>query len=136
MISSRNFYKILNNMFNTSMWHDGRMNNLEYVWIPFSFVLYCDLWIFLRAPTKNEIQRQNYHSSQAIIMVHITYSHGPNGIEDRRVIFKEYHFYISDNSCYDLHYVLHCFRMFYDHLKERYIYMDQHWISLYGCVGQ
>ena len=57
-------------------------------------------------------------------MVHITYMHGPNSSEEQREILKEYHFYISDDRFHGFHYVLHCFIMFYDHLKGRNIQMD------------
>jgi hypothetical protein len=61
-------------------------------------------------------------------MVHITYRHGPDSNEENRVILKECHFYISDDRCHDLAYVQHCFQLFYNHLKEKNIQMDQHWI--------
>ena len=37
---------------------------------------------------------------------------------------------------HDMHYVEHCFRIFYDQLKEGDIHMDQHWIWSDGCAGQ
>ena len=85
---------------------------------------------------QNEIQSQYYHSKQVSLLVHITYRHGPNNSEEHREILKEYHFYISDDRCHDLFYVCHCFLMFYNHLKERNIQMDKHWIWSDGCTGQ
>ena len=46
---------------------------------------------------KNEIQSQYYHSEKVSIMLHITYQHGPDSNEEKRVILKESHFYISDD---------------------------------------
>ena len=46
---------------------------------------------------QNEIQSQYYHSEQVIIMVHITYRHGKDSNEEKHVILKESHFYISDD---------------------------------------
>ena len=73
---------------------------------------------------QNEIQSQYYHSDQVNIMVHITYRHGPESSINNMIIQKETHFYISDDICHDLHYVQHCFRIFYDQLKEGDIQMD------------
>ena len=38
---------------------------------------------------QNEIQSQYYHSEQVSIMVHITYRHGKDSNEDKRVILKD-----------------------------------------------
>ena len=38
---------------------------------------------------QNEIQSQYYHSEQVSIMVHITYRHGLDSNEEKRVIVKE-----------------------------------------------
>ena len=46
---------------------------------------------------QNEIQSQYYHSEQVSIMVHITYQHGQDSNEEKRVILKESQFYISDD---------------------------------------
>jgi hypothetical protein len=43
---------------------------------------------------QNEIQIQYYHLEQVNIMVHITYTHGPDSNEQNIVILKEYHFFI------------------------------------------
>ena len=85
---------------------------------------------------KNQIQSQYYHLEQVNIMVHITYKHGTDSNEQNKVILKEYHFYISDDWCHDLAYVQHCFQLLYNHLKEKNIHMDQHWIWSDGCGGQ
>ena len=58
---------------------------------------------------QDEIQSQYYHLEQVSIMVHITYRHGPDSTEDNQVIFKESHFYISDDRNHNFHYVQHCF---------------------------
>jgi len=65
----------------------------------------------------------------------MAYSHGPDSSEDRRIILKEYKLYVSDNRFHDLHYVQHLLQTFYNHLKERDIQVDQHWICSYYCVG-
>ena len=49
-------------------------------------------------------------------MVHITYRHGLDSNEEKCVILKESHFYISDDRTHDIHYVQHCFKLFYDHV--------------------
>ena len=46
---------------------------------------------------QNEIQSQYDHSDQVSIMVHITYRHGADSTEEKRVILKEYQFNISDD---------------------------------------
>ena len=69
----------------------------------------------------NEIQSQYYHSDHVIIMVHITYRHGVDSTEEKRVILKEYHFYICDDRCYDLSFVQHSFQLFYKHLEDNNI---------------
>ena len=37
---------------------------------------------------QNEIQSQYYHLDQVSIMAHITYKHGPDSNEEKRVILK------------------------------------------------
>ena len=69
-------------------------------------------------------------------MVHITYRHGPKSSINNMIIYKETKFYISDDRCHDLHYVQHCFQIFYDQLKEGDIHMDQHLIWSDGCAVQ
>ena len=61
---------------------------------------------------KNEIQSQYYHSYQVNIMVHTTYRHGANSTEEKMVILKEYHFYISDDRCHDLPFLQRIFQLF------------------------
>ena len=56
---------------------------------------------------QNEIQIQYYHSNQVNIMVHVTCRHGADSTEEKRVILKEYHFYISHDTCHDLDFVQH-----------------------------
>ena len=73
---------------------------------------------------QNEIQSQYYHSDQVNIMVHITYRHGENNTEKKRVILKDYHFYISDGRCHDLDFVQHSFQFFYKHLEDKNIHME------------
>ena len=68
---------------------------------------------------QNEIQSQYYHSNQVSIMVHMTYTHGPESRINNRIMHKETKIYISDDRCHDLHYVQHYFQIFYDQLKER-----------------
>ena len=56
-------------------------------------------------------------------MVDVFYRHaqldldGVQSIVQARVIKKEYHFYISDDKEYDIHYVEHCFNMLFAYLK-------------------
>jgi hypothetical protein len=61
-------------------------------------------------------------------MVHITYRHGSDSNEENKVILKKYHFYISDDQCHDLTYVHNLFNLYYNHLNEKNIHMDRHWI--------
>ena len=65
-------------------------------------------------------------------MIHITYKHGADSTEEKRVILKEYHFYISDDRCHDLDFVQHNFQLFYKHLEDNNIHMEQHCIWL--CI--
>ena len=85
---------------------------------------------------QNEIQSQYYHSDQVNIIVHITYRHGADSTKENKVILKEYHFYISDDRCHDLAFVQHSFQLFYKHMEDNNIQMEQHWIWSDGCVGQ
>jgi len=85
---------------------------------------------------QNEIQSQYYHSEQVSIMVHITYRHGPDSTEEKRVIVKESHFYISDDRTHDIHYMQHCFKLFYDHVIAMDIPFYRHLIWSDGCAGQ
>ena len=85
----------------------------------------------------NEIQSQYYHSYQVNIMVYITYRHGEDSYtKEKRVILKEYHFYISDDRCHGLDFVQHSFQLFYKHLEDNNIQMEQHWIWSHDCAGQ
>ena len=54
-------------------------------------------------------------------MVHITYIHGEDSTEEKMVILKEYHFYISDDRCHDLDFVQHKFQLLYKHLEDNNI---------------
>ena len=67
-------------------------------------------------------------------MVHITYIHGVDTTEEKRIILKEYHFYISDDMCHDLDFVQHIFQFFYNNVKDNNIQMEQHWIWSDGCT--
>ena len=49
-------------------------------------------------------------------MVHITYRHGLDSNEEKHVILKESHFYISDDRTHDIHYMQHCFKLLYDNV--------------------
>ena len=77
---------------------------------------------------QNEIQSQYYHSEKVSIMLHIRYRHGPNSNEDKRVILKEIHFYISDDHTHDIHYVQQYFKLFYDHVIAMDIPFYHHFI--------
>ena len=54
-------------------------------------------------------------------MVHNTYRHGADNTEEKRVILKEYYFYISDDRCHDLDFVQNGFQLLYNHLKDKNI---------------
>ena len=69
-------------------------------------------------------------------MVHITYRHGPDNNEEKRVILKESHFYISDDWTHGIHYVQHCFKLFYDHVIAMDIAFYHHLIWSDGCPEQ
>ena len=75
-------------------------------------------------------------------MVHVCYRHaqldldGVQSTVQARVIIKEYHFYISDDKEHDIHYVEHCFNMFFSYLKEGNINVDKHYVWSDGCVAQ
>ena len=85
---------------------------------------------------QNEIQSQYYHLEQVSIMVHITYRHGPDSNEEKRVILKESHFYISDDRTHDIHYLQHCFQLFDDHVIAMDIPFYRHFIWSNGCAGR
>ena len=69
-------------------------------------------------------------------MVHITYQHVPDINEEKCVILKESHFYVSDDQTHDIHYVQHCFKLFYDHVIAMDIPFCCHLIWPYGCAGK
>ena len=83
-----------------------------------------------------EIQSQYYHSDQVSIMLHITYRHRVDSTNEKMVILKGYHFYISDDRCHELDFLQHNFHLFYNHLKDNNMQMEQHWILYDGCAGQ
>ena len=68
-------------------------------------------------------------------MVHIMYRHGQDSSEEKRVILKESHFYINDDQTYDIHYVQHFFKLFYDHVIGMDIPFYHHFIWLDGYTG-
>ena len=69
-------------------------------------------------------------------MVHITYQHGPDSNEEKHVILKESHFYISDDQTHDIHYVQPCFKLFYDHVIAMDISFCHLLVWSDGFVGQ
>ena len=75
---------------------------------------------------QNEIRSQYYHLDQVSIMDHITYRDGPDSIEEKQVILKENHFYISDDQSHDFCYVQQCFQWFYNQLIAMGIPFCQH----------
>ena len=82
------------------------MSNLEYAGTPSLSKQYYQWFDFGENYTlqpQNEIQSQYYHSKQVNIMVHITYRHGKDRNEEKRVILKGSHFYISDDRTHDIH---------------------------------
>ena len=69
-------------------------------------------------------------------MVHITYRHGLDSNEEKCVILKECHFYISDDQTHDIHYMQHFFKLLYDHVIAMDIPFHRHLIWLDGCARQ
>ena len=67
-------------------------------------------------------------------MVHVTFIYGEDSTEEKMVILKEYHFYISDDRCHDLDFVQDNFQLFYKNLEDNNIHMEQHWIWSDGCA--
>ena len=49
-------------------------------------------------------------------MVHIMYRHGQDSNEEKHVILKESHFYISDDQTHEIPYMHHYIKLFYDHV--------------------
>ena len=85
---------------------------------------------------KNEIQIQYYHLEKVSIMVHITSRHGPDTNEEKHVILKEIHCYISDEQTNEIHYMQHCFKLFYDHVIVMDIPFYRHFIWSDGFAGK
>ena len=54
---------------------------------------------------------------------------GVESIDQAWVIQKQYHFYISDDKEHDTHFVEHCFKTFFEYLKNQGIKMEK---KLYG----
>ena len=69
-------------------------------------------------------------------MVHIMYRHGQDSNEEKHVILKEIHFYISDDRTHDIHYMQHCFKLFYDRVIAMDIPFYHHFIWSDGCARQ
>ena len=67
-------------------------------------------------------------------MVHITYQHGTYINEKKGVILKESNFYASDDITHDIHYMQHCFKLFYDHVIAMDIKKNHHLIWWDGCA--
>ena len=84
---------------------------------------------------QNKIQSQYYHWELVSIMVHITYRHGRDRNEEKCVILKEIHFYISDDKTHDIHYMQHCLKLFYDHVIAMDVPFYHHFIWSDGCAG-
>ena len=129
----QSFLERSNSTFNMSIWYGGKMSNSEYAGTPSLSEQYYQSLTLQKNYTlqpQNEIQSQYYHSQQVSIMVHITYRHGPNRNEEKCVILKESHFYISDERTHDIHYMQHCFKLFYDHV----IAMDIPFLSSFDLV--
>ncbi|KAH9311061.1 hypothetical protein KI387_026096, partial [Taxus chinensis] len=91
---------------------------------------------------QKEIQTQYYHTDQVTIMVQVFYRHAQldlDGVEStyvKRMIKKEYHFYISDDKEHDTHFVQHCFGLFFQYLHQRGIQIDHHFVWSDGCASQ
>ena len=49
-------------------------------------------------------------------MVHISYRHGRDSNEEKCVILKEIHFYISDDRTHDIQFVQNFLKLFYDNV--------------------
>ena len=64
------------------------------------------------------------------------YRHGLDNNEDKRMILKESHFYISDDRTHCIHYVQHCFNLLYDHVIAMEIPFYRYLIWSDGCAGQ
>ena len=75
-------------------------------------------------------------------MVQVSYWHaqidlgGVESTDQARFIKKEYHFYISDEKEHDTHFVEHCFKTFFDYLKNKGIKIEKHFVCSYGCETQ
>ena len=60
---------------------------------------------------------------------------GVSSTPDHRVVIKETHFYISDDTQYDTHFVQHCFHKFFESLVQRAIQITRHWVWSDGCAS-
>ena len=85
---------------------------------------------------QNETQSQYYNSIHIAILVHITYRHAPDSVEDNQKIIREYHFYMSDDRSHSHNFVQHFYENYFDFLQEHTIGMDRHIISSDNCTGQ
>ena len=109
------------------MWLVGKMSSLERAGIHFLLELYYQgsiLWknTLFNYRTRFRLGQHNRH--------------GADSTKEKRVVLKEYHFYISDDRCHDLTFVQHNFQLFYKHLEDNNIQMEQHWIWSDGCAGK
>ena len=84
---------------------------------------------------QTELQGQYYHSEQVAIFVQVTYRHAQFEVdqierwdENERIIIKEVHCYISDDRGHDRNYVVHCFAMFSEDLRNHGINVSENWI--------
>ena len=91
---------------------------------------------------QTEILSEYYFLDQVTIFVHIVYRHvveevdGVSSTPDHRVVIKETHFYISDDTQHDTHFVQYCFHKFFESLVQRAIQITRHWVWSDGCAGQ
>ena len=138
MILFQSFMERSNSTFNMSIWHGVNMSKLRICRDTFPLGTILSMVEFAENYTlqpQNEIQSQYYHSEQVSIMVHIMYRHGLDSNEEKHVILKESHFYISDNRTHDIHYMQHCFKLFYDHVIDMDIPFYHDFIWSDDCDG-
>ena len=92
--------------------------------------------------SQKQLQAEYYYTKQVTIMVQVSYRHaqidldGVESIDQARVIKKEYHFYISDDKEHDTHFVEHCFKTFFEYLKNKNIKIEKHFVWSDGCATQ
>jgi hypothetical protein len=86
---------------------------------------------------QNEVQSMHWFSTSISILVHITVWKGEATEPGQECeVFKQTHYYISDDKKHDSLFVQHCMMLHWEWLNAIGIRPSEHWVFSDGCAGQ